>query len=151
MQIALRRASARDFDYCSRVYFANMERINKVKLDPATQTASFQRQWHVDEVEIITVDGVDIGWLQSVTTEDSNLFLGQLFVEVPFQGRGIGTTVINRLVAEANKARQAVTLGVVKTNPALRLYQRLGFRITHEDDRKFYMRREADRIPPQSN
>jgi ribosomal protein S18 acetylase RimI-like enzyme len=32
---------------------------------------------------------------------------------------------------------------VVKTNPALRLYKRLGFRVTHEDDRKFYMRRKA--------
>jgi ribosomal protein S18 acetylase RimI-like enzyme len=39
---------------------------------------------------------------------------------------------------------QAVTLGVVKTNPALRLYERLGFRVTHEDDRKFYMRRGPD-------
>jgi RimJ/RimL family protein N-acetyltransferase len=36
----------------------------------------------------------------------------------------------------------------VKTNPARRLYERLGFRITHEDDRKFYMRREADGSPP---
>ena len=33
-------------------------------------------------------------------------------------------------------AGQAVTLGVVKTNPARRLYERLGFRITHADDRE---------------
>jgi len=31
---------------------------------------------------------------------------------------------------------------VVKTNPAQRLYVRLGFRTTHEDERKFYMRRD---------
>jgi ribosomal protein S18 acetylase RimI-like enzyme len=37
-----------------------------------------------------------------------------------------------------------VTLGVVKKNPALRLYKRLGFHITHEDERKFYMKRELD-------
>jgi ribosomal protein S18 acetylase RimI-like enzyme len=36
---------------------------------------------------------------------------------------------------------------VVKTNPALRLYRRLGFSITHEDQNKFYMRRERDRSP----
>jgi ribosomal protein S18 acetylase RimI-like enzyme len=47
------------------------------------------------------------------------------------------------LVEEAASAGRAVTLGVVKTNPALRLYERLGFRITHEDERKFYVRREC--------
>ena len=31
---------------------------------------------------------------------------------------------------------------MVKTNPARRLYERLGFRVTHEDGRKFYIRRE---------
>jgi ribosomal protein S18 acetylase RimI-like enzyme len=51
---------------------------------------------------------------------------------------------VQRLIEEAARAGQAVTLGVVKTNPALRLYQRLGFQITHDDDRKFYMRREPE-------
>ena len=37
----------------------------------------------------------------------------------------------------------ALTLGVVKTNPALGLYERLAFRITHEDERKFYMRHDC--------
>jgi ribosomal protein S18 acetylase RimI-like enzyme len=50
---------------------------------------------------------------------------------------------MTRLIGEAAQSSQAVTLGVVKTNPALRLYERLGFRITHDDERKFYMRREA--------
>ena len=43
-----------------------------------------------------------------------------------------------------------MTLGVVKINPAKWLYDRLGFRITHEDDRKFYMRREPDGVAPRS-
>jgi hypothetical protein len=37
---------------------------------------------------------------------------------------------------------------VVKINPALRLYERMGFRITHEDDRKLYMRRDPDAEAP---
>jgi ribosomal protein S18 acetylase RimI-like enzyme len=40
-----------------------------------------------------------------------------------------------------------VTLGVVKTNPAKRLYERLGFRVTNEDERKLYMRREPSPHP----
>jgi ribosomal protein S18 acetylase RimI-like enzyme len=47
--------------------------------------------------------------------------------------------VVKGLIEEAARAGQALTLGVEKTNPALRLYERLGFRTTHEDDRKFYI------------
>jgi len=31
-------------------------------------------------------------------------------------------------------------MAVMKINPAIRLYERLGFRITHADEYKFYMR-----------
>ena len=58
---------------------------------------------------------------------------------------------MHRLIDEATGLHQAMTLGVVKTNPAKRLYERLGFRTTHEDDRKFYMRREPDTVAPKSN
>jgi ribosomal protein S18 acetylase RimI-like enzyme len=57
--------------------------------------------------------------------------------------RSIGTEIINRLIEKAKQDGGPVTLGVVKTNPAGRLYERLGFRVSHEDDRKFYMRRET--------
>jgi GNAT superfamily N-acetyltransferase len=82
------------------------------------------------------------------TVEDDARFLKQIFIDAPFQRRGIGTEIIHRLIGRANRAGQQVTLGVVKINPARHLYERLGFRTTHEDDRKFYMRREADGSPP---
>jgi ribosomal protein S18 acetylase RimI-like enzyme len=72
---------------------------------------------------------------------DGALFLAQLFVDGPFRRRGIGSEVVRVLIEEAAQAGKALTLGVVKTNPAIGLYKRLGFRITHDDDRKFYMRR----------
>ncbi len=142
MNVAFRPALPQDFDYCERLYFAEMERINReLKLDRDVQVASFRRQWEVTQVRIITLDGADIGWLQS-TTREGTYFLGQIFVEAARQRRGIGTAVMHRLIGEATSLHQAMTLGVVKTNPAKRLYERLGFRTTHEDDRKFYMRRE---------
>jgi ribosomal protein S18 acetylase RimI-like enzyme len=73
---------------------------------------------------------------------DDGLFVAQLFVDGPFQGRGIGTEVMNQLIGEAAALNQPVSLAVVKINPAIRLYRRLGFRTTHEDDRKFYMKRD---------
>ena len=45
-------------------------------------------------------------------------------------------------IEEATRARRAINLGVVKISPARRLYERLGFQLTHEDEHKFYMRRD---------
>jgi GNAT superfamily N-acetyltransferase len=148
MPIALRPARPEDFDFCARLYFSGMDEIiRELKLDMALQTADLRNRWDASEVEIITSNSEDIGWMQSSIQDDAR-FLKQIFIDTPFQRRGIGTEIIHRLIGQANHASEPVTLGVVKINPARRLYERLGFRITHEDDRKFYMRREADGSPP---
>jgi ribosomal protein S18 acetylase RimI-like enzyme len=51
---------------------------------------------------------------------------------------------MKRLINEAARLNQAIRLDVVKINPALQLYERLGFRISGEEDRKFYMKRDPD-------
>jgi GNAT superfamily N-acetyltransferase len=133
-----------DFDYCARLYFASMaDIIRELNLDMGTQIASFRRSWQVAEIRIITLDATEIGWVQT-RIENEALFLGQFFVDAAFQRQGIGTEIMHRLMGEAARDHRAMTLGVVKSNPAFRLYERLGFHVTREDDRKFYMRREPD-------
>jgi hypothetical protein len=51
---------------------------------------------------------------------------------------------MKRVIREAARINQAVRLNVLRINPAVRLYERLGFQITLEDDRKFYMNRDPD-------
>jgi GNAT superfamily N-acetyltransferase len=144
MRIILRHAVAQDFEYCKRLYFAGMKNIiEELGLDMAAQTANFPEQWALQQVRIISAEDLDVGWLQS-DMRDEGLFVAQLFVDGPFQGRGIGTDVMKQLIGEAAGLNQAVRLAVVKINPALRLYKRLGFRITHQDDRKFYLTRDPD-------
>jgi ribosomal protein S18 acetylase RimI-like enzyme len=142
MTVSFRPAIAADFDYCERLYFAEMEgTIRELKLNRKNQALGFRRQWDIAQVRIIMLDGDDIGWLQN-TTRDGSFFLGQLFVEAALQRRGIGTEVMHRLIREATSHDQAVTLEVVKSNPARRLYERLGFRITGEEGLKCHMRRD---------
>lgn len=144
MQIAFRPALTQDFGYCKRLYFSGMNKIvEELNLDRTAQAAGLEQQWILTEVQIITCGGSDVGWLQTKTQGDG-LFVAQLFVEASVQRRGIGTAVMNRLIAEAARAHRAVLLAVVKTNPAVRLYERLGFQVTHEDDRKFYMKRDPN-------
>jgi ribosomal protein S18 acetylase RimI-like enzyme len=50
-------------------------------------------------------------------------------VEPTFRGRGIGTKLLARLIAEAKNRYHAVSLSVSADNPALRLYQRFGFEV----------------------
>jgi ribosomal protein S18 acetylase RimI-like enzyme len=141
-QPALRPARSEDFDYCARLYFEGMENIIKeLNLNMDAQVADFRQRWDVGQVRIITLNGTDIGWLQSFE-KDNALFLGQLFVDGALRRQGIGTQVVKGLIEEAARAGRTVTLGVVKTNPAVRLYERLGFRTTNEDERKFYMQRD---------
>ena len=44
------------------------------------------------------------------------------------QGRGHGTAVLEALLAEADRRGDVVELSVARDNPAIRLYERLGFR-----------------------
>jgi ribosomal protein S18 acetylase RimI-like enzyme len=147
-RITLRPAVAQDFDYCASLYFSEMEwAIRELKLDLAGQVTDFRQRWKVTEVRIILLDSVDVGWLQTNSQGDT-LFLAQLFVNAAFQRQGIGTEVLKRLIGEAASGRRPIALGVIKTNPALRLYKRLGFRITGDDHRKFFMRHEAGATEP---
>jgi ribosomal protein S18 acetylase RimI-like enzyme len=145
-RMSLRPARLEDFDYCAHLYFEGMDNVIKeLNLNMDAQVAGFRQRWDVGQVRIITLDGTDVGWLQSFAKHDA-LFLSQLFVDSVLRRQGIGTEVVKGLIEEAARAGQALTLGVVKTNPALRLYERLGFRTTNEDERKFYMRHDW-RVP----
>jgi ribosomal protein S18 acetylase RimI-like enzyme len=44
-----------------------------------------------------------------------------------YEGRGLGTRMLARLLAHADERFPAVTLSVRRDNPALRLYERFGF------------------------
>jgi GNAT superfamily N-acetyltransferase len=144
VQLELRTAIDHDFEYCRRLYFVEMRWIiEELHLDRISQETSFRQQWNSAQVRMIALDGTDVGWLQAMTQNDE-FFVAQMFVDGPFQRRGIGTEVVKRLISEANSLNLAVRLNVVRINPARRLYERLGFRVIGEDDRKFYMKRNPD-------
>jgi GNAT superfamily N-acetyltransferase len=56
-----------------------------------------------------------------------------------WQGRGIGTRILEDLAQESRRAGVNLSLRVVKGNPALRLYVRLGFEVVAEDEISYEM------------
>jgi GNAT superfamily N-acetyltransferase len=142
--VALRPALPADLAFCRRIEHDTMRWIVEELFgwDEVRQVEKFARQWNVDEVRIITAASEDAGWLQTAQLNDA-IFLKQIYLDPPFQRQGIGTRVMKIVIDEAQRQSKAVTLGVVKINPARRLYERLGFHVTHDDEYKFYMRRDT--------
>jgi ribosomal protein S18 acetylase RimI-like enzyme len=139
MNIILRPAGPDDYDFCKRLYFAENDWIlTALQLDRAAHEVRFPEQWKVSEVRLIVVDGEEIGWLQ-IAAQPDVLFLSQIYIVRSSQRKGIGTEVLRRVIAEAATAQLPLKLDVAKINPALRLYQRLGFQITGEEEHKFNM------------
>jgi ribosomal protein S18 acetylase RimI-like enzyme len=140
MDVRLRAYCASDFDFARQLYFETMRwAIERVfGWDQAHQDASFAEWFRGDEVSIIIADGVDVGWVQQRPDRDA-IFLGSIYIAPAMQRKGIGTRVLRTLLDQAQQQSQALTLAVMKINPAFALYERLGFRITHQDEYKLYM------------
>ena len=139
MKIGLRPAVLADYDFCKNLYFTeNQWILEALHLNREAHEVRFPELWKVYEVRIIVGDGVDIGWLQSAAHQDG-LYLSQVYIVSAFQRQGIGARIMSRVIAEAAQANLPLKLDVVRINPALRLYQRLGFRITGEEGHKFNM------------
>jgi len=141
MNISLRAAGDEDFAFARDVYFATMRWIIESLFgwDQVREEENFARFFKLDEARIITADGRSVGWIQE-QVDDTRINLGSFYVMQEMQRRGIGTQVLRTLLANAADQSKAITLAVIKINPARHFYERHGFRITHEDEHKFYMR-----------
>ncbi len=101
--------------------------------------SGLKRSFKRPEVRIITVDGADAGWLQ-ISESGRNISLSQIHIRRDFRSRGIGTQLIRDLFERARAKKKPVSLSVVRSNPAVALYKRLGFEVVSEDRYKLYMR-----------
>jgi len=99
--------------------------------DELDQDRRFGETFSVAGCSIIELAGEPIGTLKT-SNQDRWHFVEDIEVEPGHQGRGIGTHVLRGVLAEADRAHLPVRLRVLHTNPARRLYERLGFEIEGE-------------------
>ena len=59
------------------------------------------------------------------------------------RGRGIGTRMLEGLFRQADNRWEAISLSVSKANPAVRLYERFGFKVVRDDRTTLVMRRPS--------
>lgn len=76
--------------------------------------------------QAVMVEGELAGFLE---LEDrlTSIWVANIELAPKFQGRGIGSAILRDIQEQASARGLGVTLQVLKVNPALRLYERLGF------------------------
>jgi len=107
--------------------------------DAEMQRRTLEEHWASREFRRIVADG-EVAGTVSMERKPREWFFSDFYLLTAFQGRGIGGEVLSMFLREAKEANVAVTLKVIKWNPARTLYARHGFAVTGETETHYLMR-----------
>lgn len=137
-EVTLRPVGPEDQDLLFRVYAStrteeleltdwNAEQKRAfLQMQFAAQHEHYQKHYPDAQFSVIVKENVPIGrlyldrWEREIRVVDIALL-------PEHRGTGIGTTLLTAILKEGEAAGKSVTIHVEQFNPALRLYERLGF------------------------
>lgn len=88
--------------------------------------------------QIISVGDVGVGVFLA-ERHSTHIQLEQIYLLPEYQRLGIGTALINSLIAEAEQRNIPIHLRVMTVNPAKRFYEQFGFIVTEATPEFFFM------------
>lgn len=137
-------AAESDFEALLRIRHAAMrpslERVGR--WHPSRARARFRATFTPGETRLILVEGALAGCV-ALRPAGAALELDQFYLDPAYQGRGLGSAVLGRLLAEADAAGLPVVLTVLQDSAAIRLYERYGFVRTGAEDWDLFYRRSV--------
>lgn len=95
------------------------------------QHSHYQQHYAGASFDLVVVDGEPAGRLyvdRSPQRWPDEIRLVDIALLPEHRGRGLGRRLLGELIEEARSAGRRLTIHVEMLNPALRLYERLGFR-----------------------
>lgn len=112
------------------------------------QHTHYHKSWPEADYDMILVDGEVAGRLYVDRDRKVELRIIDIALLPAYRNRGIGGKLIRELIEEAHGLGKAVRIHVESNNPAMRLYERLGFQ--HIDDNGVYylMEHPAPKLTP---
>jgi ribosomal protein S18 acetylase RimI-like enzyme len=148
--VTLRAATPADRSFLLTVFAGTRtDELAALVWDPAQSQAFIQMQFSAQqqnysacypaaENSIILLGERPIGRMLVERTEQA-IELVDIALLAEHRSNGIGSFLIRGLLDEAGASQKSVRLSVYKLNPAVRLYERLGFSLTAEDALYFEM------------
>ena len=136
----LREATADDEPFLLEVYASTrLEELEPFGWDDNQKRAFIRMQFLARERtyprgdnRIILLHGRPIGRML-VDRSETGILLRDIALLTEYRNAGIGSRLIQGLMKEAASAGQPIRLHVLASSPAVRLYERLGFRRSGDD------------------
>jgi ribosomal protein S18 acetylase RimI-like enzyme len=134
----LRTATDADREFLLELYASTREEeLAQVDWEEGAREAFVEHQFSAQDLhyrshypgatlDVIEVDGERAGRLY-VHRGEEDIRIMDIALAPAFRGRGIGTALIEELIAEARSSGRSLSIHVEMQNPARSLYDRLGF------------------------
>lgn len=110
------------------------------------QDGQYRRDYAQASFDLLLVAGEVAGRLYLDRSEDAILLI-DISLLPQYRGSGLGSAVLRALQDEATAGGRSIELNVMRTNRALRLYQRLGFVVTADSGVYYSMQWDCVRQP----
>ena len=118
-------------DELAQVAWTDEQRAAFIEFQFDAQDQAY-RQYEEAEFMVVLADGVPAGRLY-LARFPGELRIVDIALLPAFRGRGIGTSLVEDVMALAAAEGRRVSLHVERWNPARRLYERLGFVVADEE------------------
>lgn len=105
---------------------------------PERNREQFESWIAAGQLDMIEFDSESAGVI-CVEARPEHLYIRSIFLRAAFRQRGIGAWLLAQTTREAENSGRVVVLKVIRGNPALGLYERLGFRQINEDPATLHM------------
>ncbi|WP_161569531.1 GNAT family N-acetyltransferase [Veronia nyctiphanis] len=128
---SLRAGEEGDIPFLLALRKETMTRYLEEARMPVDDVSHLKRiRFHFDDVKIVEYEGQPVGLIKSVYTQKGKSrywFLVQLQIAQTYQRQGIGEALLRHLIRQAEMNNEDIYLSVIRSNPARRFYERLGF------------------------
>ena len=143
MKLNQRPATEADIPFLFALRRATMDaHLRAAGADTSDRYHRERLMYKFEWANILVLDSESVGLLK-VVKEPPIWEIVQIQLVEKLQGRGIGGFLLQQVIAEAATAKCDTRLSVLKSSPAKRLYESLGFVVVGEDEHEYFMHRAA--------
>ena len=110
--------------------------------DDEIQIKFFKDEINIENTNVITYKNNTIGIFTNYIGDNNESVIGLFYIDKKYQGKGIGTEILEEQLIKDKKNKRDTILKVYKKNPARFLYQKVGFETYDETSTHYLMKRK---------